>query len=123
MLAAPEMVGGTHDAPDTLLMRARPGALVSKGGAEGLRGVGLLPGARGAGSTAAGVAIKVEDGDGFGRASRAISVEALAQLGVLSGAALDRLNDLHQPPTRDPRGIEIAVAVPSFRLAPLSELA
>ena len=40
MLAAPEMVGGTRDASDTTLMRARPGTLVSKGGAEGLRGMG-----------------------------------------------------------------------------------
>jgi L-asparaginase II len=122
MMAAPEMVGGSTESPDTMLMRARPGALVSKGGAEGLRGIGLLPGARGAGSGAAGVAIKVEDGDGFGRANRAISVEALAQLGALPAAALERLTEMHQPPTKDPHGVEIAAAVPSFRLAPLSEL-
>ncbi|HWH23753.1 MAG TPA: asparaginase, partial [Candidatus Limnocylindria bacterium] len=48
MLSAPQMVGGTRDSSDTLLMRARPGVLVSKAGAEGLRGIGLLPGARGA---------------------------------------------------------------------------
>ena len=122
MMAAPEMIGGTHDSPDTMLMRARPGALVSKGGAEGLRGIGLLPGARGTDSGPAGVAIKIEDGDGYSRASRAVTVEALAQLRVLSGATLERLNELHQPPTQDPRGVEIAVARPSFRLAPLSEL-
>ncbi len=122
MMAAPEMVGGAYASPDTTLMRARPGLLVSKGGAEGLRGIGLLPGARGADSGAAGVAIKIEDGDGFGRASQSVSVEALAQLRALSGATLERLNELHQPPTKDPRGVEIAVAIPSFRLAPLSEL-
>ena len=122
MMAAPEMVGGSHDSTDTLIMRARPGVLVSKGGAEGLRGIGLLRGARGPDSRPAGVAIKIEDGDGYSRASRAVTVEALAQLGALSGAALERLNELHQPPTKDPRGVEIAVTRPSFRLAPLSEL-
>jgi hypothetical protein len=46
---------------------ARPGLLVAKGGAEGLRGIGLLAGARGKGKPAAGMAIKIEDGDGHGR--------------------------------------------------------
>jgi L-asparaginase II len=123
MLAAPEMVGGSRDASDTMLMRARPGLLVSKGGAEGLRGIGLLPGARGAGTPAAGMVLKIADGDGRGRASRSTSVEALAQVGALDAHALERLHNLHRPPTRDPRGVEIAVTVPVFQLAPLSELA
>jgi L-asparaginase II len=122
MMAAPEMIGGSHDSPDTMIMRTVPGQLVAKGGAEGLRGVGLVAGARGANSGAAGVAIKIEDGDGAKRANRAVTIEALAQLRVLSGATLERLADLHRPPTVDPRGVEIAQAVPSFRLAPLSEL-
>ncbi|HUP83779.1 MAG TPA: asparaginase, partial [Candidatus Limnocylindria bacterium] len=122
MMAAPEMIGGTHNAPDTMLMRARPGLVVMKGGAEGLRGIGLLRGARGADSPAAGVAIKIEDGDLAKRANRAVTVEALSQLRVLNGAALERVADLHRPPMVDPRGVEIAQAVPTFRLAPLSEL-
>jgi len=122
MVAAPEMVGGTRDAVDTMLMRARPGVLVVKGGAEGLRGIGILPGARGPKSGGAGVALKIEDGDRAGRASRAVSVESLAQLGVFSAEVLERLNDLHRPPTHDPRGVEIALTVPVFQLAPFSEL-
>ncbi len=123
MMAAPEMVGGTREASDTQLMRTRSGALVCKGGAEGLRGIGLLPGARGAASPSVGLAIKIEDGDGFGRANRAVSVESLAQLGALDSDSLERLTEMHRPPSRDPRGIEIAATVPVFRLAPLSELA
>lgn len=122
MMAAPDMVGGARISADTILMKARPGKLVAKGGAEGLRGIGLLPGTRGADAPAAGIAIKIEDGDGYSRASRAVSVEALAQLGVFSGEALERLNDLHRPPARDPRDVEIATTVPGFQLAPLSEL-
>jgi len=121
MVGAPEMVGGTHDSSDTKLMRSRPGLIVCKGGAEGLRGIGLLSGARGANSGAAGLAIKIEDGDGESRANKSVSVEALSQLGVLDGAALERLNEVHRPPSRDPRGIEIAATVPNFQLAPFSE--
>ena len=122
MVAVPEMVGGTRDASDTQLMRARPGALVSKGGAEGLRGIGILPGARGKDSVAAGVAIKIEDGDRGARANKSVSVEALGQLGVFDADVLERLNELHRPPTRDPRGVEIARTNPIFQLAPFSEL-
>ncbi|MGI8929348.1 MAG: asparaginase [Candidatus Limnocylindrales bacterium] len=122
MVGAPEMVGGTHESTDTKLMRARPGLLVCKGGAEGLRGMGLLPTARGASSAAAGVAIKIEDGDSETRANKSVSVEALSQLKVLDGPALERLNVVHRPPSRDPRGIEIAATVPVFQLAPFSEL-
>jgi L-asparaginase II len=122
MLAAPAMVGGTRDASDTLLMKARPGQLVAKGGAEALRGIGLLAGARGKGKPAAGMAIKIEDGDGRGRASGAVTVEALAQLGVFDANALERLADVHRPPARDPRGVEVGQSVPRFELAPIGEL-
>ena len=123
MIGAPEMVGGSREASDTMLMRTRPGGLVSKTGWEGLRGVGLMEGARGANAGACGMAVKIEDGDASGRASRAATVEALAQLGALDASALERLNDLHRPPMKDPRGVEIAATVPVFQLAPLSELA
>jgi L-asparaginase II len=43
MMSAPEMVSGTHGKLDTLLMQRRPGGIVSKGGAESLRGIGLVP--------------------------------------------------------------------------------
>jgi L-asparaginase II len=123
MVRAPEMVGGTRESADTQLMKARPGLLVSKAGAEALRGVGLLAGARGPGSPAAGLAIKIEDGDGRNRASRAVTVEALAQLGALDKAALEQLASIHRPPSTDPRGQEVGCAVPRFELAPIGELA
>src|SRR5699024_10391325 len=46
MLAHPEIVAGTRDRLDTSLMKAAPGRIVSKGGMEALRGLGILPGAR-----------------------------------------------------------------------------
>ena len=123
MLAAPEMVGGSRESSDTRLMRTSPGLLLAKGGAEGLRGVGLLRGARGAGSAAAGLAVTIEDGDGSGRANRAVTVEALSQIGALSPAQVEGLHDIHRPLARDPRGTVVGETVPAFELAPLSELA
>ena len=59
---------------------------------------------------------------GGARANKAVSVEALGQLGVFDTDALERLTEFHRPPTRDPRGVEIATTVPIFQLAPFSEL-
>lgn len=122
MLAAPEMVGGSGEVADTRLMRARSGRLVAKGGAEGLRGIGLLRGARGEGSPPAGVAVRIEDGDGFARANRSVTVEALAQMDVLGERELRGLAAQHRPISRSPRGEPIAESVARFELAPISEL-
>ena len=122
MLAAPEMVAGTRNRFDTAVMKARPGSIVSKGGAEGLIGIALLSGARSADSVPGGVAVKIEDGDSGGRAARAAGVEALAQLGVLDGAAVKRLAPVPRPPAANPRGERIGETVPGFALAPLGEL-
>ena len=99
-----------------------PGRAVSKGGAEGLRGVGLLPGARGAGRSAAGVAVRIEDGDLGARANRAVTVEALDQVGVLDDRARRLLALHHRPVIRGPAGDDIGHVVPGFGLAPISEL-
>jgi L-asparaginase II len=123
MIAAPEMVGGGREALDTELMRRRPGLLVAKGGAEGIRAVSLLDGARANGSGPAGVALRIEDGDGSGRANRAVTVEALSQLGVLDEADLRALAAFHHPQRRSPSGEVIGVTLPRFELAPISELA
>ena len=123
MLSAPEMIEGSRDALDTTLMRARPGALVAKTGAEGLLGIGLLADPDGGPESGAGMAVKIEDGDGKDRAKRSVAVEALAQLHALTSETVERLHELHRPPAKDPRGVEIAATVPVFQLAPLSELA
>ena len=123
MVTAPEMVGGTRDEIDAAVMRAANGTVLSKSGAEGLRGVSLLEGSRGAGSEPAGMAISIEDGDPMERASQAATVEALAQLGVYDDDALDTLDEFHRPPTFDPRGQRTGESVARFELAPISELA
>lgn len=122
MIAAPDMVGGTDGVLDTVLMQALPGRVVSKGGAEGLRGVGLLPGASGPSARATGMAVRIEDGDLGARANRAVTVEALDQLGVLDDRARRLLAPHQRPVTRSPGGEVIAEVVADFGLAPISEL-
>ena len=122
MIAHPEMVAGSRDRLDTSLMKAAERGIVSKSGMEGLRGVGILPGARGDGSGATGLALKIEDGDSGDRANCAAAVEALRQAGALDGQALRALARYHRPPSLDPHGQVGAEAVPEFDLAPVGEL-
>ena len=126
MLAHPEMVGGSRDRLDTSLMKALPGGIVSKGGMEALRGLGIVAGPRaGNGRTptpATGMAIKIEDGDGYDRGTWSATIEALRQAGVLDGGPLRALARYHRPVVLDPHGRIGAEAIPDFELAPVGEL-
>ena len=124
MLANPEMIAGRHDRLDTSLMKAAPGRVISKAGMEALRAVAILPGAR-SGTTEAGptgMAIKIEDGDGYERGTWAASVEALRQAGVIDGGALRELARYHRPADLDPHGRIGAETIAEFELAPVGEL-
>jgi L-asparaginase II len=113
MMSAPDMVGGTYDSLDTALMQRRPGRLLAKGGADGMQALGVIAGD---GRTAAGIALKIEDGDLSRRATNATSVEALAQLGLLDERDLRALAASHHPAVTTPAGDEAATAVPRFVL-------
>lgn len=121
MIANPEFVAGSRNRLDTSVMKAVPGRIVAKGGAEGLRGFAILDGGTRA-EMASGIAIKIEDGGGYDRAMSAASVETLRQAGVLDPAALRALGRYHRPVAMDPRGEPIGEAVPAFELAPVGEL-
>lgn len=90
MIAHPDMVGGPERF-DTLLMQTAAGRVVAKGGAEGYQGIGLLPNALHPGSPALGIAIKISDGDGYGRAVSAVALEVLRQLGLFTPVPLEAL--------------------------------
>ncbi|HEB66032.1 MAG TPA: asparaginase [Chloroflexi bacterium] len=90
MTAYPEMVGGPGRF-DTALMRLGGGKIVSKAGAEGYQGIGLLPGALGSGSPALGIVFKISDGDARKKARSAVAVEILRQLGALDETQLQAL--------------------------------
>jgi L-asparaginase II len=121
MLANPEQVAGTRDRLDTSLMKARPGRLVVKGGAEALRGIAILAD-RASGTPASAFAIKVEDGGGFERAAWSITVEALRLAGILGGQSLRALARYHRPVQLDPHGKIAAETIPEFDLVPVGEL-
>lgn len=117
MMAHPELVAGERGMFDTALMRAVPRRLVAKGGAEGVQAVGLRAGA-GTADAAAGLALKIEDGDGARRARGAATISALRQLGVLDDEVVDeRLAEYASPQLLDPRGDPSGSVEAAFRLA------
>ena len=86
MSAYPELIGGTSDRLDTEMMRAAPGRLISKVGAEGVYTAGVMPSEEW--PKGLGIAIKIEDGDDK-RARPTVVVETLRQLGVLRDESLE----------------------------------
>jgi len=93
-------------------MRAEPGRLVAKGGAEGVQAVALV-----GGDPVGGLALKIEDGDATGRARDVATCAALRQLGAVSVASLQRLEPFAVPLIRDPRGAVSGEVRPAFTLA------
>jgi len=114
MLAHPDLVGGARRRFDTDVMRARPGQLLAKGGAEGVKALGVLEAA--GGRAPFGLALKVGDGDQANRAGGVAACAALAQLGVLDRDALDGLADYAAPIIRDPRGAASGAVRAAFDL-------
>jgi L-asparaginase II len=111
MIDHPEMVAG-EGRLDTDLMRATPGALFSKGGAEGFHGVGVLAYDD---QPAYGIAWKVGDGDGK-RGGHPAVIETLRQLGVLNDDALAALKSYHTWPITNHRGLEVGEVRANFVL-------
>jgi L-asparaginase II len=105
MVSNPDMVDGPGRF-DTRLMQTAGGRILSKGGAEGFRGLAILPGALGPGSPGLGVAIKIADGDPGKltdsppgqRAARRAALALLAQLGALLPDQLDELAEFGTQP-------------------------
>jgi L-asparaginase II len=110
MLHHPEMVAG-EGRIDTDVMRAVPDRLVSKGGAEGYHGMGLIH----LDGSAWGIAIKIADGDGK-RGGHPVIIETLRQLGVLDDAALAQLQSYHRWPITNHRGLEVGEVRANFKL-------
>ena len=113
MNAYPELIGGTSDRLDTEIMRAAPGRLVSKVGAEGVYTAGIKPSEEW--PNGLGLAIKIEDGDDR-RARPTVVIESLRQLGVLSDESLDALSRYAFFPVLNRRGDLVGEVIASFTL-------
>jgi L-asparaginase II len=98
-------------------MRIAGGKLVCKGGAEAFTGIGLMPNVIGPGSPAAGIAMKIADGDARGLALHGVALEVLRQLGVLSAAELEALG-VFGPclPRYNWRRVTVGQSYPKFQL-------
>ena len=121
MMAHPELVAGERRRIDTALMRAYPGRLVSKGGAEGVLAMGLPPGALARrspfGDGPMGMAAKIEDGNLARRAGDVTSVAVVEQLGLAGRPFPPALEGHADPPVLDPRGEVAGEVRAAFRLA------
>ena len=113
MTRYPELIGGTSDRLDTEIMRAAPGLLVSKVGAEGVYTLGVLPSQdwpRGLG-----IALKIEDGDDH-RARPTVVIESLRQLGILADESLEAVSRYAFFPVRNRHGDVVGEVTAEFKL-------
>ena len=113
MATYPELIGGTSDRLDTELMRAAPGRLISKVGAEGVYTAGIRPcdeWPRGLG-----LALKIEDGDDK-RARPTVVIESLCQLGVLRDESLEAVSKYAFFPVLNRSGNVVGEISASFTL-------
>jgi L-asparaginase II len=118
MIANPDVVSGPGRF-DTCLMEVGKGFILSKGGADGYQGIGLMPGALNVDSPALGIAIKISDGDLKDRARSPVSVEILHQLGVLNDSNLGSLVEFKpRSPLYNWRKLVVGYAQTTFNLHP-----
>ena len=102
---------------DTRLMETAPGKIISKAGAEAFQSIGVFPNAIKPGSPGLGIALKIAGGDQGKRAVKAVTLEILRQLGVLTNQELQGLADLGPVQTsRNQAGFVTGEARPCFQL-------
>ena len=113
MTTYPELIGGTSERLDTEIMRAAPGAIISKVGAEGVYTAGVLPSEEW--PQGIGLALKIEDGDDH-RARPTVVIESLRQLGVLRDQSLEHLARYAFFPVKNRSGNVVGEIRASFSL-------
>ena len=113
MTTYPDLIGGTTERLDTEIMRAAPGAIVSKVGAEGVYTAGVLPCEEW--PQGVGLALKIEDGDDR-RARPTVVIESLRQLGVLRDKSLEHVSRYAFFPVNNRRGELVGEIRASFAL-------
>ncbi|MFN8481658.1 MAG: asparaginase [Anaerolineae bacterium] len=112
MRAYPEMVAGDQRL-DTWLMQTAPN-LVTKGGAEGFQGIGVLRD----GQEVLGIAVKIADGDLAGRAKAPVVMESLAQTESVSQDVIEQGRHWRYGVVRNRHHAAVADVRPIFTLLP-----
>jgi L-asparaginase II len=109
MMAHPHMVAG--DARfDSDLMRAAGGSLVSKGGAEGFQGIGLV-------GEGTGLALKITDGNA--RAAAPAALRLLDALDALDAPTRKSLRFYAEPEVFNHQGEMVGRVTPVFSIGPV----
>lgn len=115
MAAHADMVAGPERF-DTLGMVTGKAAFISKLGAEGYRGIGILPGKANSFNNGLGLAIKISDGDISYRATSVVALAVLDALGILDEQQMAALKQFGHRPITNWRGKEIGEIRPSREL-------
>ena len=97
MIEYPELIGGSERL-DTILMKAAPGKIISKVGADGVWLCGILPSEKF--PKGAAIALKIEDGDDK-RGRPVLAIEMLRRFGIL---AHEDLREYSPMPIKNRRG-------------------
>lgn len=118
MSSFPELIGGASERLDTEIMRAAPGRLISKVGAEGVYTAGIFPSVEW--PQGLGLALKIEDGEDQ-RARPTVVIESLRQLNVLKDESLEAVARYAFSPVRNQRGEVVGEIRASFLLRRMSD--
>ena len=116
MTTNPLMVAGPGRL-DTVLMEKSTGTIISKAGAEAYQAAGIRKDALFPGSPALGIALKISEGDQRKLVRRAVLIEVLHQLKILSTERLSEYATFGPVlPIYNQRQIEIGSGKPCFQL-------
>jgi L-asparaginase II len=111
LAAAPDMLAGPGRFT-TRLIQVTAGRVLGKEGAEGFYAVAVR------GPAALGVAVKVADG--ASRCRDGVVIDVLRQLGALSAAEVEQLEEFHRVPVRNHVGTVVGEVVPDVELVEAS---
>lgn len=115
MTSHPDMIAGPQRF-DTDTMNAGGGSLVTKIGAEGFHGIGILPGKAAGFSTSLGITIKISEGDLTLRAGCVAALHVLKQLGIFTVDQLETLKGYDRRSIQNWRANDIGEIRPSADL-------
>ena len=108
----PEFVGGSVRL-DTKIMKALPGKIVCKVGAEGVWSAGILPCEKWKKGLA--IAVKIEDGND-NRARPVVAIALLRQLGIMTDDAEENLKEFSPIILKNRMDIEVGEVVVDFEI-------
>lgn len=115
MMTHPFLIAGPERF-DTAIMKALPGKLIAKTGAEGYFGLGIMPNAIHPKSQAIGIMVKISDGDLKERARPVVCMNILRHLGLITSEEESLLKEYDNSSITNWRTIPVGEIRPSAEL-------